>query len=84
MIALVGPSGSGKSTIFGLLERFYLPLSGEVMLDGNEISSLNLKWLRSKISIVSQDPVLFSVTIYESIAHGLVGTKYEHVSQFCF
>ena len=80
MVALVGASGSGKSTIFGLLERFYLPMSGQVYLDGNDISTLNLRWLRKHIALVSQEPILFSITIYESIAHGLVGTEHEHVS----
>lgn len=79
MVALVGASGSGKSTIFGLLERFYLPMTGQVLLDGRDVSTLNLKWLRRNMAIVSQDPVLFSTTIYESIAHGLVGTEHEHV-----
>lgn len=82
MTALVGSSGSGKSTIFGLLERFYLPMTGEIFLDGKDISTLNLRWLRRHMSIVSQDPVLFSMTIYESIEHGLVGTKHENVSLF--
>ncbi|KAF2438025.1 P-loop containing nucleoside triphosphate hydrolase protein [Karstenula rhodostoma CBS 690.94] len=81
MVALVGASGSGKSTIFGLLERFYLPMSGQVYLDGRDISTLNLRWLRRHIAIVSQEPVLFSITIYESIAHGLVGTEFEHASE---
>lgn len=80
MVALVGASGSGKSTIFGLLERFYLPMTGQVFLDGRDISTLNLKWLRRHIAIVSQEPVLFSINIYESIAHGLVGTEFEYVS----
>ncbi|PSN71926.1 leptomycin B resistance protein pmd1 [Corynespora cassiicola Philippines] len=80
MVALVGASGSGKSTIFGLLERFYLPMTGQVLLDGRDVSTLNLKWLRRNMAIVSQDPVLFSTTIYESIAHGLVGTEHEHAS----
>lgn len=84
MVALVGASGSGKSTIFGLLERFYLPMSGQVFLDGRDVSTLNLKWLRKHISIVSQEPVLFSITIYESIAHGLVGTEFEHVSDLLY
>ncbi|OCK83169.1 P-loop containing nucleoside triphosphate hydrolase protein [Lepidopterella palustris CBS 459.81] len=78
MTAIVGASGSGKSTLFGLIERFYLPLAGEVLLDGINISALNLRWLRRNISLVSQEPVLFSTTIYESIAHGLVGTEYEN------
>jgi ATP-binding cassette subfamily B (MDR/TAP) protein 1 len=80
MVAMVGASGSGKSTIFGLLQRFYLPMSGQVFLDGKDISKLNLRWLRRNMAIVSQEPVLFSITIYESIAHGLVGTEYENVS----
>ncbi|KAF2707913.1 leptomycin B resistance protein pmd1 [Pleomassaria siparia CBS 279.74] len=80
MIAMVGASGSGKSTILGLLERFYLPMSGQIFLDGNDTSKLNLKWLRKQIAIVSQEPVLFSTTVYESIAHGLVGTEHEYAN----
>lgn len=76
--ALVGASGSGKSTIVGLVERFYDPVGGEVYLDGREISSLNLRWLRQQISLVQQEPVLFGTTIYENIRHGLIGTKYEN------
>jgi ATP-binding cassette subfamily B (MDR/TAP) protein 1 len=82
MVAMVGASGSGKSTIFGLLERFYLPVNGKVYLDGKDISTLNLRWLRRHIALVSQEPILFSVSIYESIAHGLVGTELEHVSTY--
>ncbi|CAO2650152.1 Nn.00g014440.m01.CDS01 [Neocucurbitaria sp. VM-36] len=80
MIALVGASGSGKSTIVGLLERFYLPMEGQVFLDGKDITKLNLRWLRQHMAIVSQEPVLFSVSIYESIAHGLVNTEYANAS----
>ncbi|KAH8723383.1 P-loop containing nucleoside triphosphate hydrolase protein [Phaeosphaeriaceae sp. PMI808] len=80
MIALVGASGSGKSTVVGLLERFYLPMEGQVFLDGRDITTLNLRWLRQHMAIVSQEPVLFSVTIYESIAHGLVNTEYANAS----
>ncbi|KAJ4372965.1 hypothetical protein N0V83_003256 [Neocucurbitaria cava] len=81
MIALVGASGSGKSTIVGLLERFYLPVEGQVFLDGKDITTLNLRWLRQHMAIVSQEPVLFSVSIYESIAHGLVNTEYANASE---
>ncbi|ORX93757.1 P-loop containing nucleoside triphosphate hydrolase protein [Clohesyomyces aquaticus] len=81
MIALVGASGSGKSTIFGILERFYLPMSGTATLDGRDINQLNLKWLRRHIAIVSQEPVLFSTTVYENIELGLVGTEYEHAKE---
>ncbi|RMZ67542.1 multidrug resistance [Pyrenophora seminiperda CCB06] len=80
MIALVGASGSGKSTIVGLLERFYLPMEGQIYLDGKDITTLNLRWLRQHMAIVSQEPVLFSTTIYESILHGLVNTEYASVS----
>lgn len=76
--ALVGASGSGKSTIVGLVERFYEPVDGTVYLDGHDISTLNLRWLRQQISLVSQEPTLFSTTIYENIRHGLVGTAHEH------
>ena len=49
VVALVGPSGSGKSTIINLLLRFYDPLQGMVMLDGRDIRTLNVRWLRSQI-----------------------------------
>ncbi|KAK9351962.1 P-loop containing nucleoside triphosphate hydrolase protein [Lipomyces doorenjongii] len=80
-VALVGASGSGKSTIIGLLERFYDPLSGAVELDGVNINDLNIRWLRQQISLVSQEPTLFGCSIYENIAHGLIGTQYEFVSE---
>ncbi|KAK3295645.1 P-loop containing nucleoside triphosphate hydrolase protein [Chaetomium fimeti] len=76
--ALVGASGSGKSTIIGLVERFYSPLEGAVYLDDVDISTLNLRWLRQQIALVSQEPTLFGTTIYENIRHGLIGTKWEH------
>lgn len=69
--AIVGRSGSGKSTIASLLLRFYEPQSGGVYLDGVDIKELNLKWLRSHIAAVSQEPVLFSGTIRENILYGL-------------
>lgn len=49
-VALVGSSGSGKSTVVGLIERFYDPLAGRVLLDGRDIRSLELHWLRSQVS----------------------------------
>lgn len=76
--ALVGASGSGKSTIVGLVERFYDPVEGEVLLDGHNLQTLNLRWLRQQMALVSQEPVLFGTTIYENIRYGLIGTKYEH------
>ncbi|KAJ5888946.1 hypothetical protein N7495_008987, partial [Penicillium taxi] len=79
--ALVGPSGSGKSTVVGLVERFYMPVSGTVYLDGHDIQTLNLRWLRQQISLVSQEPILFGTTIYKNIRHGLIGTHFEHESE---
>ena len=78
--ALVGASGSGKSTIISLVERFYDPLGGSVQLDGVPLHELNLKWLRTQIGLVSQEPTLFSTTIKENVAHGLVGSPHEHAS----
>ncbi|KAI5854657.1 ABC transporter [Tricharina praecox] len=79
--ALVGASGSGKSTIVGLVERFYTPVAGQVFLDGHDVSTLNLRWLREQISLVSQEPVLFGTTIYGNVCHGLIGTKHENASE---
>lgn len=78
--ALVGASGSGKSTIVALIERFYDPLEGSVTLDGNNLKDLNVRWLRSQIGLVSQEPVLFSTTIRKNVEHGMFGTALEHAS----
>lgn len=69
-VALVGTSGGGKSTIIALLERFYNPSSGTVKLDGHNLDALNLQWLRSRFSLVGQEPALFSGTIGENIKFG--------------
>ncbi|KAL5524544.1 hypothetical protein ACEPAF_9684 [Sanghuangporus sanghuang] len=79
--ALVGASGSGKSTVVSLVERFYDPLSGHVRLDGIDLREFNLKWLRTQIGLVSQEPVLFATTIKGNVAHGLIGTKWENASE---
>lgn len=79
--ALVGASGSGKSTIVGLVERFYDPVGGKVYLDGRDISTLNLRWLRQHISLVSQEPTLFGTTIFGNIKYGLIGTAGESESE---
>ncbi|TLS21374.1 uncharacterized protein PpBr36_10203 [Pyricularia pennisetigena] len=75
--ALVGPSGSGKSTIVGLLERWYNPNKGTIKLDGRPIETLNLNWLRQNVRLVQQEPVLFRGSVFDNIAHGLVGTPWE-------
>ena len=69
-LALVGPSGCGKSTTVSLLERFYDPASGRLTLDGEDLRDLNIRWLRSQIGIVSQEPVLFDTSIAENIRYG--------------
>ncbi|RPA85941.1 multidrug resistance protein MDR [Ascobolus immersus RN42] len=79
--ALVGPSGSGKSTIVGLVERFYDPVGGQVLLDGVSLRDLNLRWLRQNVALVSQEPTLFSVSIFENVAHGLIGTPHEFAAE---
>ncbi|KAI8721825.1 hypothetical protein NCS52_00325000 [Fusarium sp. LHS14.1] len=78
--ALVGPSGSGKSTIIGLLERWYNPSQGMITLDGRDIKALNLRWLRTNVRLVQQEPVLFNGSVYDNIVTGLIGTVWEDVS----
>ncbi|KAL1561968.1 ABC transporter B member 11 [Salvia divinorum] len=69
-VALVGQSGSGKSTVISLIERFYDPVSGEVLIDGTDLRELKLKWIRSKIGLVSQEPLLFNASIKDNITYG--------------
>ncbi|XP_058103411.1 ABC transporter B family member 9-like [Magnolia sinica] len=69
-VALVGESGSGKSTVISLVERFYDPQAGEVLVDGINLKKLQLGWIREKIGLVSQEPILFMTTIKENIAYG--------------
>ncbi|XP_058096562.1 ABC transporter B family member 19 isoform X2 [Magnolia sinica] len=71
--ALVGASGSGKSSVIALIERFYDPMAGKVLIDGKDIRRLNLKSLRLKIGLVQQEPVLFAASILENIAYGKDG-----------
>lgn len=70
VVALVGPSGSGKSTIINLLLRYYDPEEGEILLDGTNIKELNVRWLRTQISLVGQEPVLFSGSVASNIEKG--------------
>ena len=78
-VALVGRTGSGKSTLMNLLMRFYDPDKGRVTLDGEDIKSLKRSWLRRQISIVFQEPLLFSATIRENISFGRLGATDEEI-----
>ena len=68
--AIVGPTGSGKTTLIRLLLRFHVPKSGNIFLDGNDISKLSLKDLRSSISLVTQTITLFPGSVLQNITYG--------------
>ncbi|MDR2195487.1 MAG: lipid A export permease/ATP-binding protein MsbA, partial [Gallionellaceae bacterium] len=70
VVALVGASGSGKSTLANLVPRFYLPVSGQITLDGTDLADLTLASLRNNIALVSQEVVLFNDTVAANIAYG--------------
>ncbi|XP_031254776.1 ABC transporter B family member 15-like [Pistacia vera] len=80
-VALVGGSGSGKSTVISLLQRFYDPLGGDILLDGVATDKLQLKWLRSQMGLVSQEPALFATTIKENILFGKEDATMEEIVQ---
>jgi ATP-binding cassette subfamily B protein len=79
VVALVGPSGSGKSTIAALLSRFYDPTAGQIRLDGVGLPELDMDWLRRRVGVVSQEPVLFANTIAENIRYGRPDASLEAV-----
>ncbi|KAI5424048.1 hypothetical protein KIW84_030312 [Lathyrus oleraceus] len=68
-VAVVGVSGSGKSTIISLMQRFYDPVAGQVLLDGRDLKLYNLRWLRSHPGLIQQEPIIFSTTIRENIIY---------------
>lgn len=81
IVALVGGSGSGKSTVISLIERFYEPLAGRILLDRTDIRDLDLKWLRQQIGVVNQEPALFATTIRENILYGKDDATLEEVTR---
>jgi ATP-binding cassette subfamily B protein len=70
-VALVGRTGSGKSTVLALLPRLFDPPPGTVLLDGRDVRTLDLAWLRAQLAVVPQEPFLFSATISENLAYGV-------------
>lgn len=72
VVAIVGVSGSGKSTLASLILRLYDPISGTILLDGQDIKTLDPLWLRRNIGLVSQEPVLFSGSIHQNVLYGLL------------
>ncbi|ONM38964.1 ABC transporter B family member 9 [Zea mays] len=80
-MAIVGESGSGKSTVISMVERFYDPQAGEVLVDGVNIKSLQLQWLRGKISLVSQEPLLFMTSIKDNITYGKADATIEEIKR---
>nr|XP_046274681.1 antigen peptide transporter 2a [Scatophagus argus] len=81
MTALVGPSGQGKSTCVSLLERFYEPQDGEILLDNEPLKSYDHRFLHQKIAVVNQEPVLFSGSIRDNIAYGLPDCSLDEVQE---
>lgn len=81
--ALVGESGSGKSTIVNLVERFYDVQKGSIYLDGTDIRTLDLQWLRQKVGLVSQEPALFNGTILDNLRLGKPNATLEEVRAAC-
>ncbi|MEL3962823.1 ABC transporter ATP-binding protein [Lysinibacillus endophyticus] len=80
-VALVGPTGSGKTTIIQLLNRFYDAKQGEILIDGENITSYQLENLRNHIGVVLQDTYLFSGTVRENIRYGKLSATDEQVEQ---
>jgi subfamily B ATP-binding cassette protein MsbA len=77
--ALVGPSGSGKSSILNLIPRFYDPDSGELKIDGQNIKDLTISSVRSVIALVSQEPILFDMSIKENILYSRPNSTEEEI-----
>ncbi|WP_407820347.1 ABC transporter transmembrane domain-containing protein [Shewanella algae] len=82
-VALVGPSGAGKSTLFQLLQRFYQPSCGRILLDGVDIASVSLASLRAQFALVPQESVIFATSVLENVRYGRPGASLEEVVAAC-
>ncbi|KAG6930566.1 ATP-binding cassette, sub-family B (MDR/TAP), member 1B, partial [Chelydra serpentina] len=80
-VALVGSSGCGKSTTVQLIQRFYDPEKGMITIDGQDIKTLNIRYLREIIGVVNQEPVLFATTIAENIRYGREDVTMEEIEK---
>ncbi|HEX9051316.1 MAG TPA: ABC transporter transmembrane domain-containing protein [Anaeromyxobacter sp.] len=83
VVALAGASGAGKSTIAALIGRLYDPAAGRVLLDGRDLRDLDPEWLRARIGVVPQEPVLFSASIEENVRYGRPGATHDEVVEAC-
>ncbi len=82
-IALVGPSGAGKTTVFQLLQRFYDPQAGEILVDGVNIKDADINALRERIALVPQDPVIFASSLRDNVRYGRPDATDEEVIAAC-
>lgn len=80
-VALVGDSGCGKSTVVALIERFYDPIKGTVLIDDRDVRGYDLREMRSQIALVSQEPALFAGTIHENIVYGRDGATESEIEE---
>ena len=81
VVALVGASGAGKSTIARLIERFYDPTDGAILLDGRDYRTLDVRWLRRRIGFVEQEPTLFDRSIEDNVRYGKPRAAHAEVSR---
>lgn len=82
VVAIVGPNGMGKSTTANLLTTLYRPVSGRILLDDVDISTLSSRWIRSKVfTVVTQDPLLFSMSIEDNLRYGNDSVTIEEIHE---
>jgi subfamily B ATP-binding cassette protein HlyB/CyaB len=82
-VALIGPSGCGKSTLARLMQGFYLPTDGQVLLDGRDLRHLSANELRQVFGVVPQETVLFAGTVYENLLLANPQASFEQVIAVC-
>ena len=82
-VAIVGATGTGKTTMMKLLQKFYKPLSGEILIDGIDVNSINIQYLRNHIGYVSQSPFLFNLSILENIRLGNQNAEKIEIIELC-